>query len=160
MVGKESDRGRKRGTWPRRNFGDRMWCSEGFFFFFFLQSFAVCCVESALLSVSPWPMVKSTSRRTRYNAKSVWGKGQSVEITANGREKETFSESARAQPGHVTSPSCPPGILASKACLSLPSLPASASSLPHKAPLPTFPKLCPTLCCSTSAGKSWPPCAA
>lgn len=43
MVEKESDRERKRGTWPRRNSGDRMWCSEGFVFFFFTKFCHMLC---------------------------------------------------------------------------------------------------------------------
>lgn len=151
MVEKESDRERKRGTWPRRNSGDRMWCSEGFVFFFFLQSFAICCVESTLLSVSPWPMVKSTSRRTRYNAKSVWGKGQSVEITSNGRESGDHfrvSQSTTRSRHLPQLPSMDPGIQASP----VPPLSASVCLITSsQTPRPTFPKLCHTLCSSTSA---------
>lgn len=48
--------------------------------------FTICCVDSTLLSVSPWLVVKSTSHRMRYNTTSVWGgSAGSVEMTLSGR---------------------------------------------------------------------------
>lgn len=56
-------------------------CLEGFF-----TKFTTCCVDSTLLSVSPWLVVKSTAHRMRYNTTSVWGgSAGSVGITLSGR---------------------------------------------------------------------------
>lgn len=71
------------GHLAREELGKEWRCSEGFF-----TKFIIYCVDSTLLSVSPWLVVKSTAHRMRYNTTSVWGESASagsVGITLSGR---------------------------------------------------------------------------